>query len=254
VYNVFNALVREETYMTKTILLLALFAPLAAANKTDDDLAAALAQNKAQAATITSLKQAIDKSNADAVRRASSATQQRDSTTATIDANASDAQQAVKDQKDVAARIERKAEAAKASADAAVTSSQANNTVMYASMCVTIAGFLGLLVREIFKYASDGRLLESSNEVATLTAALVASQEEAKRLAAEHQGQVVAKLDQSEAKLDQGNAKLDEAAGVNATIVRQTDGLLDKVAAIAKAGGHSQGMLDERNDPGRTGD
>lgn len=148
---------------TKIILIFLLTACGLHANKTDDALAAALAQNKAQALTIQALTKAVAKTNVDAGVRADAAMEQR---TATAVA----AQVAVSDQKESAVRVETKtdaavatASAAKSSADEAARVGQSNNGLIYAGLLTSILTFLGVALQSVLKYLSDGRILAAAN-------------------------------------------------------------------------------------------
>jgi len=200
--------------------LLCLGTPHLYGSKTDDALAAALAQNKAQALTIAALTRATAKANSDAAARAITATQQRDSISAATDANVANVAQSVSDQKDTSVRVEAKTDAAVASATAAKSSADAATSASDRNtMLIALFGALGLIGPAWFKYRSDVN--------ATATAVALAAQVEA------HQAEVVGKLDK---------------------VATQTNGVMDRVAQLATAAGHAQGVVDANNEAGRVGD
>ena len=200
-------------------LTLSLTASAKPASKTDDALAAALAQNKAQALQIQALTRAVVKTNADANNRATDATQQRDAgTVATVNAVV----QAANSQIENAARVENKtdaavatAQAAKSSADEAAHFGQSNNSILYVSLTVNLFLFLTNVFQGILKFISDGRT-HAWQEAASNTSRTQTAQLEA--------------------------------------LKNNTDGLVDKIETRAVDRGHAQGIVDAHNDAGKTGD
>lgn len=192
-----------------------LFLPALFGSKTDDALAAALAQNKAQALTITALTKAVSKGNSDAAVRSADAAQQRDATSATIDVNAAKAEQAVSDAKDTSIRVEAKTDAAvagvnaaKSSADDAARFGQSNNSMLYVSFIVNLFLFLGVAFQSILKFISDGRTHAWQN------AADISAREHTEQL----------------------------------TVLKtQTNGMTERIEKLAVAAGHAQGELDARD-------
>jgi hypothetical protein len=207
--------------MGKIILALwILLAPaLYAANKTDDALASALAQNKAQALTIAALTKAVAKTNVDAGVRAADATQQREAASTTTAVNAVAAQVAVSDQKETAIRVETKTDAAVAGATAAKSSAdEATSAGNRNTMLIALFGALSIIMPAFWKYKSESQ--------ARIAATALAAQVSA------HQAEVVGKLNK---------------------VQTQTDGMTEKIEQLATAAGHAQGDLDAR-DAGKTGD
>jgi hypothetical protein len=213
--------------MFKALLCLVLLPVYVVASKTDDALAAALAQNKALALTNVALTKAIQQGNSAAAARSNSADQQRDAASAATTTNAVAAQQAVSDQKETAVRVEAKTDAAATSAAAANHNSEAAvATGDRNTMLIAMFGMLATIVPVWLRYKSDGRQLAAAAALA--------------ELAVTHQAEVVGKLNQQ--------------AADTQVLKTQTDGMTNKIAELAAAAGHSQGVLDERNDAGRTGD
>ena len=200
-----------------------LMIPLLADSKTDDALAAALAQNKAQALTIAALTKAVASNAA----HSDSATQQRNAETTLATTNAVAAQQAVSDQKETAARVEAKADsaasnavAANSNADEAARAGDRNTNLIY------LWGAMGIIVPAFLKYLSDGRMLRSQEAIA--------------QLAANHQADVL--------------GKLNKAAEDTAVLKNQTNGMTERLEKLATAAGHAQGVSDANSDAGRMGD
>ena len=210
--------------MKKNILAILLFLPvLIHATSKQDELAAENASLRTQLATEAkqrdALAQAVSKGNSNAAQRSAT------SVTAT-DANAADAQRAVAAQIVSADRIERKAEEAKSSADDAARVGQSNTSMLYISIAASFSALFGVIFQTIMKFVGDGRQH--------------AWQIESDIAARAHAAEVVQKLNQN-------------ATDMN-TLKVQTNGMSERLAAVSKAQGHAEGILDERNDPGKTGD
>jgi hypothetical protein len=193
------------------------------ASKVDDALAAALAQNKA----LTLTNEALTKALAANAANNSSANRQRAGAANTASVNEVAAQQAVSDQKETSVRVETKtdaaiatAAAAKTAADSAATAGDRNTNLIY------MWGALGIIVPSFLKFLSDGRMLRWQETIASL--------------AAEHQADVL--------------GKLNKAAEDTAVLKTQTNGMSNKLQELAMSAGHSQGMLDAQSDSVRTGD
>ncbi len=194
--------------------LVLLSIPLYAA-KTDDALAAAQAQVKAQQLTIDALTKAVAKTNINAA----SATQQRTEASETAAHNAVHAEQAVSDQKENAVRVETKTDAAVAGATAAKSSADAAlNAGDRNTMLIALFGALSLILPAYWKYKSETQ----TRAVATALAVQAAA----------HQTELVGKLDK---------------------VQNQTNGMTQRLEKLAGDAGHAQGVLDGR-DAGRTGD
>jgi len=149
--------------MIKTALTILLLTPALFAAKTDDALAAAQAQVKAQALTIEALTKAVAKTNVDAKARAVEATQQRETASEVAAHNVVHAEQAVSKAEETSVRVEAKTDAAVASADHAAKTSESNNALIYAGLLTSILTFLGVALQSVLKYLSDGRILAAAN-------------------------------------------------------------------------------------------
>ena len=194
-----------------TVALIIFASTVAFGAKADDALALALTQNKALVQANADLAKAIAKLNAGNAQRADIASKQRKDASVVNDNNATAAQQAVNEQKEMAARVEAKTDAAKLSADYAARTSESNNTLLYGSLFANLLSFIVLVFNAVLKYMSDGRLLASQ-------AALAANQREV-------------------------GVKLDKASAVSDQIVANTNGMTLKIEELSHKRGFAEGTL-----------